>query len=190
MTAGVATGSALPYHRRMRSAVTMAARAATPGDAPALARIYNEGIEDRIATFETRRREPGEIRGWIGGSHPLVVVEAGEQVVAWASCSAYSARECYRGVAEVSVYVAREWRGRGAGRKALEALGAAAGAAGFHKLVGKIFAGNRASLALVRALGFREVGVHVRHGELDGVWHDIVVVERLLDGPAGGRATR
>ena len=158
----------------------MISRAATPNDAEALARIYNEGIDDRIATFETRSRTADDVRAWIGGAHPVVAVEDEGRVVAWASSFAYSDRVCYSGVAEVSVYVARDARGRGAGRRALAELVRAATAAGFHKLVGKIFAENDASLALVRALGFRDVGVHLRHGQLDGAWHDVVVVERLL----------
>ena len=105
--------------------------------------------------------------------------------MAWAARSPYSARQCYAGVAEVSVYVARSERRRGAGRLALEALIDAAAAAGLHKLVGKVLADNQASRALIAGLGFREVGVHQRHGKLDGQWRDVVVVERLLDDGAG-----
>ncbi|HEY6003031.1 MAG TPA: arsinothricin resistance N-acetyltransferase ArsN1 family A [Anaeromyxobacter sp.] len=155
-------------------------REAVPPDAEAIARIYNEGIEDRVATFEVRSRTADDVRAWLGGDHPVVVVEEAGEVVAWAAASAYSARACYAGVAEVSVYVARAARGRGLGRTALDALAARAAAAGFHKLTGKILAENAASRALVRAAGFREVGVHERHGRLDGTWRDVVVVERLL----------
>jgi L-amino acid N-acyltransferase YncA len=167
----------------MRDDVTT--RAATVQDAEALARIYNEGIEDRIATFETRLRTAEEVRAWVGSSHPVVVIEEQGNVIAWASSFAYSPRACYAGVAEISVYVARGARQKGAGRRALHALVHATAAAGFHKLVGKILARNEASLALVKALGFREVGVHLRHGQLDGTWHDVVVVERLLDRDEG-----
>lgn len=159
-------------------------RPAAESDAPALARIYNEGIEDRVATFETRPRSPEEIRSWLGGAHPVCVLEHGGRVVAWASSFAYSPRSCYAGVAEISVYVARDARGRGAGRQVLQALVEAAGAAGLHKLVGKILAENTASRRLVAAVGFREVGTHLRHGCLDGTWRDVVVVERLLGLPA------
>jgi L-amino acid N-acyltransferase YncA len=100
----------------------MTTRAATGEDAEALARIYNEGIEDRIATFETRIRTAEEVRAWLGGSHPVVVVEEQGKVIAWASSFAYSPRPCYAGVAEISVYVAREARRKGAGRRALDAL--------------------------------------------------------------------
>jgi L-amino acid N-acyltransferase YncA len=155
-------------------------RDAAPPDADAIAGIYNEGIEDRIATFEVRARTADDVRAWLAGDHPVVVVEEVGEILAWAAASAYSPRACYAGVAEVSVYVARRARGRGLGRVALEALAARASALGFHKLTGKIFAENVASRALVRAAGFREVGVHERHARLDGEWKDVVVVERLL----------
>ena len=97
----------------------MIARAATPDDSPAMARIYNEGIEDRVATFETRQRSAEDIRGWFDGVHPIVAVEEDGQVVAFASTSTYRPRECYAGIAETSVYVSRPFRRRGAGRLAL-----------------------------------------------------------------------
>ena len=175
----------IAYARSMESRAPgrTGARPAVEADAPALARIYNEGIEDRVATFETRPRSDEEVRAWLGGSHPVWVLEDGGRIVAWASSFAYSSRPCYAGVAEVSVYVARAARGRGAGRRVLEALREAAREAGFHKLVGKILAENQASRRLVAGLGFREVGLHLRHGRLDGVWRDVVVVECLLERP-------
>jgi L-amino acid N-acyltransferase YncA len=162
--------------------VAQVERDALPSDAEEIARIYNEGIEDRVATFEVRLRTADDVRAWLGGDHPVVVVEEGGRVLAWAAASAYSPRGCYAGVAEVSVYVSRAARGRGLGRTALDALAARAAASGFHKLTGKILAENGASRALVRAAGFREVGVHERHAKLDGTWRDVVVVERLLGG--------
>ena len=159
----------------------MEARPATTDDAPAIARIYNQGIEDRIATFETRLRTPDDILGWFDGAHPVVVVEDKGEIVAFAATSNYRSRECYAGIAEFSVYVARERRGRGAGRMALQALIEAAERAGFWKLVSRIFPENKASLGLALALGFREVGTYEKHGKLDGVWRDVVIVERLLD---------
>jgi phosphinothricin acetyltransferase len=158
----------------------MRARPATLEDAAAIARIYNQGIEERIATFETRLRSADDVRAWFDGAHPIVVVEDSDQVVAFASTSTYRPRECYAGIAEFSVYVAREARRRGAGRLAMEALIAEAAAAGFWKLVSRIFVENTASRALVRSLGFREVGVYHKHGRLDGAWHDVVIVERPL----------
>jgi len=156
------------------------ARCATPEDADAIARIYNEGIEDRVATFETRFRSDEDVRAWFDGVHPIVVVEDGGGVVAFAATFTYRPRECYAGIAEASVYVARAYRRRGAGRIALEALIQAAKDAGFWKLLSRIFPENAASRGLVRQLGFREVGIYERHGQLDGQWRDVVIVERLM----------
>jgi L-amino acid N-acyltransferase YncA len=156
------------------------ARLATPEDSRAIARIYNEGIEDRVATFETRLRSDEDVRGWFDGVHPVVVVEDGGEVIAFASTSEYRPRECYAGIAECSVYVARAARGRGAGRVAVEALIEAAEASGFWKLVSRVFPENAASRALMRSLGFREVGVYEKHGKLDSVWRDVIIVERLI----------
>jgi phosphinothricin acetyltransferase len=158
----------------------MRARAAGAEDAAGIARIYNQGIADRVATFETRPRAEADILRWLDGRHPVVVVEAEAQVVAFAATFGYRPRECYASIAEFSVYVARGWRGRGAGRVALAALIDAATAAGFTKLISRVFVENSASRRLLAALGWREVGVYERHGRLDGVWRDVVIVERLL----------
>jgi phosphinothricin acetyltransferase len=159
----------------------MTARNAVVSDASAMARIYNQGIEDRMATFETRLRSAADVEAWFDGAHPIVaVVEEGGSVIAFAGTSTYRPRACYAGIAEVSVYVAREWRGRKAGRVALDALFDAARSAGFHKLVSRVFPENRASLRMIGALGFREVGVYRKHGKLDGEWRDAIIVEKLL----------
>lgn len=156
------------------------ARAAIPDDSRAIATIYNEGIDDRVATFETRHRTAGDIRAWFGGRHPVIVVEQHGEVVGFASTSTYRPRECYDGVAEYSVYVARNARGQGVGRIALNALFDAAREAGFWKLVSRIFPENTSSLRLMQSLGFREVGTYRKHGKLDGQWRDVVIVEKLL----------
>jgi phosphinothricin acetyltransferase len=158
----------------------MRARPATPADAAAIARIYNEGIEERIATFETQPRTGADVEKWFDNVHPIVVIEDDGAVIAFASTSTYRPRECYAGIAEFSVYTARTARGRGAGRKAMEALSDAARAAGFWKLVSRVFVENTASRSLLRAVGFREVGLYQRHAQLDGVWRDVVIVEKLL----------
>jgi phosphinothricin acetyltransferase len=158
----------------------MQARAATPADAAAIAAVYNEGIEDRVATFDTRLRTAEDVAAWFDGTHPVVVVEEAGRVIAFASTSSYRPRECYRGVAEASVYVARQARGRGAGRLALQAVIDASEGAGFWKLVSRVFPENVASRRLIRSLGFREVGVYEKHGQLDGLRRDVVIVERLL----------
>ncbi len=151
-------------------------------DAEAIARIYNEGIEDRVGTLEIEPRSAEDVLGWIDAGYPLVVSEdeSGE-VVAWASAPPYRAhRPAYSGVADFSIYVSRAARGRGVGRTTLAALIAEAEGRGYWKLVSRIFPENEASLVLCRSLGFREVGVYRRHAKLDGAWRDVAIVELLL----------
>lgn len=158
----------------------MRVRDATADDAEAIAHIYNQGIDDRIATFETRHRTPDDVKKWFDGVHPVVVVEDSDRIIAFASASTYRPRECYAGIAEYSVYVERSARGRGAGRAAMQGLIAAAERARFWKLVSRIFVENVASRRLMESLGFREVGIYEKHGRLDGIWRDVVIVELLI----------
>ncbi len=160
--------------------MTIQTRAATPTDAPTIAHIYNQGIEDRIATYETEPRSAEDIQTWFDGVHPVVVAEDEDGVVAFASTSTYRPRPCYAGIAEFSIYVALERRGSGIGRVTLEALLQDAEKAGFWKLVSRVFVENTASRALLRSLGFREVGIYEKHAKYEGVWTDVVIVERLL----------
>jgi len=158
-------------------------RVATEEDAEAIARIYNEGIADRIATFETESRVPSDIARGLrehAPRWPTVVVERDGKVIAWASASEYRARSCYAGVAEFSVYVARDARGTGAGRAAMEALVPECESRGIWKLLSRVFPENEASRRLLAKVGFREVGTYRRHARLDGAWRDTVIVERLI----------
>jgi L-amino acid N-acyltransferase YncA len=161
--------------------MTLAARPASPDDAPMLVQIYNEGIEDRVGTFETRPRTMQDVLAWFDGVHPIIVVESeGEGVIAFAATSSYRSRECYAGIAEFSVYVARSSRGQGAGTVAMRALLDAVEPAGIWKLVSRIFVENDASRRLMASMGFREVGIYEKHAKLDGQWRDVVIVERLI----------
>jgi L-amino acid N-acyltransferase YncA len=169
----------------MVDATELRTRAATIADAAAIAAIYSEGIADRIATFETEPRSAGQIAEWFTGRQLVIVAEIEEMgPVAFAASFPYSARPCYAGIGEFSIYVAREYRGRGAGRAVLSALMEAAIAAGLHKLTSRVFPENAASRALLKGLGFAESGIHRPHGRLDGVWRDCVILERLLDMPS------
>ena len=160
----------------------MKTRSATVADAAAIAAIYNEGIADRIATFETEPRSATDIAGWFTGEHLVLVAETGEtEVVAFAASFPYSARPCYAGIGEFSVYVRRDYRRRGAGRAVLAALIEAAAALDMHKLPSRVFPENAASRALLKGLGFEEIGIHRRHGRSDGGRRDCVIVERLLN---------
>lgn len=160
--------------------MTLRPRPASLADTPGITRIYNEGIEDRLGTFETRLRTEDDVRAWFDGRHPIVVVEADGAIVAFASTSTYRPRDCYAGIAEFSVYVARTHRGLGAGRMAMTALVEAAARAGFWKLISRVFVENTASRRLLASLGFREVGTYHNHARLDGIWRDVVIVERLI----------
>jgi phosphinothricin acetyltransferase len=156
-------------------------REATREDAAAIAYIYNQGIEDRAATYETTLRSAEDIQGWFDGTHPIVVAEDDHgEIIAFASTSLYRPRPCYAGIAEFSVYVERTRRGGGVGRATLAALLQEAKEAGFWKLVSRVFVENSTSRALLRSLGFREVGIYYKHARLDGIWTDVVIVERLL----------
>jgi len=156
-------------------------RPAEPRDAEAVAAIYNHGIAERQATFETRARRPNEVAGWLEEGRPfLVATDENGAILGFARVSPYSIRRAYAGVAEHGVYVDPGARGRGVGVRLLDALAEAAEAAGYYKLTSRVFTTNGASLALHRAAGFTEVGVQRRHGRLEGEWKDTVLVERLL----------
>ncbi len=162
---------------------TRVVRLAQADDAAAIARIYNEAIDERIATFETDPRSTSDIVALLGKKgerYPTVVVEDDGQVVSFAWVSSYRERPCYRGVGEHSVYADRSVRRGGAGTAALLALFEEARRRGFWKLVSRIFVHNAPSRALHVKLGFREVGVYQRHAQLDGEWIDCVIVEKLL----------
>jgi L-amino acid N-acyltransferase YncA len=129
----------------MVDATELRTRSATLADAAAIAAIYNEGIADRIATFETEPRSAGQIGGWFTGGQLVIVGETEETgPVAFAALFPYSDRACYSGIGEFSVYVRRDYRGRGAGRAVLAALTQAAAAAGLHKLTSRVFPENAA----------------------------------------------
>ena len=157
-------------------------RPARPADAEAVAAIFEQGIEDRVATFETRPVAPEEWERRLASAEELVLVaEQDGRILAFAVAGPYADRhDYYAGIAEATMYVERASRRRGVGLKLLNALADAAEERGLYKLVGKILTTNHASIALVRECGFREVGVHRRHGHLDGEWKDVLVVERLL----------
>ena len=215
-------------------------RLATAPDAEAICRIYNQGIEDRVATLETELRTPDERRQWLasrGPRHPVIVAEVldpnatGEigrigatstslrppsvqggltapattvqggltappttikgdleapatkspvTTIAWASLNVFNARESYRFVADISVYVERGWRGKGVGRALLEKLIELGRQHGYHKLVLSAFPANAGGMALYARSGFRTVGIYREQGQLDGKWVDTIVMEKLL----------
>ena len=164
----------------MTGTLTTRFRAAADSDLPAVVAAYNAGIAERVATFETEPRTVADVAGWLADGQPFIVAERDSEVVGFARAGAYTDRCCYSGVGEHAVYVAPEARGLGLGRALLNELAAECERRGFYKLTSRVFADNAASLAAHRAAGFAEVGVQRRHGRLDGVWKDCVLVERLL----------
>jgi phosphinothricin acetyltransferase len=177
-------------------------RAATEADAAAIAAIYNQGIEDRLATLETELRTPQERRAWLaarGPRHPVIVAEATQPgttsnrppteraglaapatIIGWGSLNPFSARDAYRYVVDFSIYVERAYRGKGVGTTLLPRLIELARELGYHKMVLSAFPFNAAGMALYEALGFRTVGVYKEQGMLDGRWVDTIVMEKLL----------
>lgn len=165
-------------------------------DAAAIAEIYNQGIRGRNATFETEERSPENRAEWLlahDEHHPCFVAvlddTAGETVVGWVSADGYRTRPCYQGIAEFSVYVHDDYQGCGVGAALMAAFLPACEAAGLWKVLSRVFPENTGSRELCKRFGFREVGVYEKHGALDGIWRDVIIVERLLpknqEGPPG-----
>jgi phosphinothricin acetyltransferase len=180
------SGGRPPARRRLRDlsspaqSTSITIRRADPGDAERIATIYNEGIAERQATFETRPRGTAEVAGWTVRPLPVLVAEHEGRVVGFGRIGPYSEREVYSGIGEHAVYVGSDARRLGVGHALLEALAVAAEEIGLYKLTSRIFTTNTASIELHRASGFTIVGVQRHHGQLDGVWRDCVLVERLV----------
>jgi len=149
-------------------------------DLAAVAAIYSEGIQDRVATFETEPRTAADVAPWLDLPYPFLVASRGDAILGWIHASPYRPRACYAGIGDFSVYVARHARGYGVGDALLTAFLRACAAASLWKVVARIFVENAASRALCARHGFREVGIYEQHGQLDGLWRDVVIVERLL----------
>jgi L-amino acid N-acyltransferase YncA/DNA-binding transcriptional ArsR family regulator len=162
----------------------MEVRDATAAHAAAIAQIYNQGIEDRVATLETQLRTPEERTEWLAthdARHPvLVAVDGAGAVVGWGSLNVFNPRPAYGHVVDFSVYVAREKRGQGVGDALLSALEARARALGYHKLVLAAFPTNAPGMRLYERHGFTTVGIYHEQGMLDGRWIDVIVMEKIL----------
>lgn len=159
-------------------------RPARAADLARVAEIYNAGIAERVATFETAPRTIEDIRSWAEDGQPFIVATDNDDVVGWARAGTYSDRCVYEGVGEHAVYVHPDARGRGLGRKLLIELCAESERHGLYKLTSRVFTDNEPSRAAHRAAAFEEVGVQRRHGKLDGQWKDCVLVEGLLGAAA------
>lgn len=163
----------------------LAIRSARPEDVTAIARIYNQGIEDRIATLEVDAKSEDDVKTWLLDERPsryeTLVAESDGAIAGWASLRPYSHRCAYAGVADLSVYVAREARGKGVGEQLLTALEERARSNEFHKIVLFTFPFNEAGQRLYRKRGFREVGTFREQGTLDGRLIDVLIMEKILE---------
>ncbi|WP_379162691.1 arsinothricin resistance N-acetyltransferase ArsN1 family A [Paenibacillus sp. sgz5001063] len=167
----------------MEKNTTLTVRTAVNKDAESLLRIYNQGIEDRIATLETGLKDMAYMETWLQehqGRHTVLVAEQEGAVIGWASLNPYSHRCAYSGVADLSVYIERSVRGQGIGSALLAKLEATAQDNGFHKIVLFTFPFNDAGQGLYRKRGYREVGVFEKQGVMDGSYIDVMVMEKLL----------
>lgn len=151
-------------------------------DLPAICQIYNQGIGSGNATFETRLRTEADLHSWLEqlDQYPVLVLEQQGRVTGFAALSPYRSRDCYRGIAEFSIYLDPTVQGKGYGLPLLQALLHQAQQQGFWKVLSRIFTFNSASRALCKKAGFREVGIYEKHAQLKGQWLDVAIVEYLI----------
>ena len=152
-------------------------------DASDIARIYLQATQDHLATFENFLQTPEERTRWVNehsGNYPLLVADLNGWILGWAALSPYLVRPRMEGIAELLIYIDRDYRRHGVGRELMRAVQALAAACGHFKLVGRFLRHNDAGRTLCRMSGWREVGVHLKHTKLEGGWYDVVVVEYLI----------
>lgn len=163
---------------------TFLTRIACLDDMQQITEIYNQGIEDRIATLEADTKSVEQMVALFkarSDKHKMIVaVGASDAIKGWASLNVFNARECYQGVADLSIYVCRDERGKGVGKLLLLALIETAKQVGFHKMVLSTMAHNYIGHKLYATVGFTKVGTYIKQGMLDGKWIDITIMERLL----------
>ncbi|WP_340026816.1 arsinothricin resistance N-acetyltransferase ArsN1 family A [Paenibacillus sp. FSL K6-1096] len=162
---------------------TLTVRQASPEDIESILRIYNQGIEDRIATLETETKDSSYMEAWFNdrqGRFSVLVAETEGKVIGWASLNPYSHRCAYNGVADLSVYIDRSFRGQGAGSSLLESLHKVAKENSFYKIVLFTFPFNENGQGLYRKMGYRQVGVFEKQGVMDGEFIDVMIMEKLL----------
>ena len=162
---------------------SLAVRRASHRDFEAIRRIYNEGIEDRVATLDTEPKAATEIEAWWrehDGAYAVLVATDAGVVIGWASLNRFSQRCAHSAIADLSVYVTRSHRGRGVGAELLRRLEENARTSGFRKIVLHALNSNEQGKRLYRKCGFREVGVFEQHGVIDGGFADVVVMEKII----------
>jgi L-amino acid N-acyltransferase YncA len=161
----------------------MQIRKATVEDLSQILHIYNQGIEDRIATLEMDKKDKEYILAWFGDRkerYVVLIALEGEIVVGWASINPYSTRCAYDGVGDLSIYIHRDYRGKGIGKNLLNEIENTAKENVFYKLVLFTFPFNLLGQRLYRGAGFREVGIFRNQGMLDGKYVDVMAMEKLM----------
>lgn len=158
-------------------------RLASINDLGAILNIYNQGIEDKIATLEESQKDIEYMTEWFNNHKErfaVLVIEDNDEIVGWASLNAYSNRSAYAGVADLSIYIRRDYRGKGVGSSLLKEIECTAIKNDFNKIVLFTFPFNNLGQGLYKKNGFREVGVFKNQGKLDGRFVDVMIMEKLL----------
>ncbi|NWQ43294.1 N-acetyltransferase family protein [Bacillus sp. EB106-08-02-XG196] len=158
-------------------------RLASLNDLGAILNIYNQGIEDRIATLEENQKDIEYMTEWFNNHNErfaVLVIEDNDEIVGWASLNAYSNRSAYAGVADLSIYIRRDYRGKGVGSSLLKEIECTAIKNDFNKIVLFTFPFNNLGQGLYKKNGFREVGVFKNQGKLDGRFVDVMIMEKIL----------
>ena len=158
-------------------------RIAMEKDIGSIRMIYNQGIEDRIATLETEPKDEIFMKNWFEehqGRYSVLVAEQNEEVIGWASLNPYSNRCAYNGVADLSVYIRRDYRGKGIGTRLLQDIEALAIQQQFNKIILFTFSFNTSGQGLYKKCGYRKVGVLERQGYMDGKFIDVMIMEKIL----------
>ncbi|MBT2766016.1 arsinothricin resistance N-acetyltransferase ArsN1 family A [Paenibacillus sp. ISL-20] len=158
-------------------------RAAVTDDVERILNIYNQGIEDRIATLEVDVKDIAFMNNWFQqhqDRYAVIVAEYDNEVIGWASLNPYSQRCAYDGVADLSIYIDRAFRGKGIGSMLLQRLEEIASEKDFYKIVLFTFPFNHNGQGLYHKLGYRDVGVFEKQGILDDKYVDVKIMEKLL----------
>ncbi|KON67914.1 GCN5 family acetyltransferase [Peribacillus butanolivorans] len=161
----------------------MIIREAMEADIDSIKVIYNQGIEDRVATLETEMKDQSYMEEWFAkhiGRYKVIVADQEGEIVGWASLNPYNSRDAYKGVADLSVYISRDHRGKGVGGLLLQSIEKFAEENDFNKIVLFTFPFNQMGQGLYKKRGYREVGVFKNQGILDGEFVDVMAMEKLL----------
>jgi L-amino acid N-acyltransferase YncA len=159
-------------------------RRASTDDLESILNIYNQGIEDRIATLEEDEKDIGYMTDWFNnhnGRFAVMVVENSDEIVGWASLNPYSNRCAYAGVADLSIYIRRDHQGKGVGSLLLKEIERTAVKNQFNKIVLFTFPFNTLGQGLYRKNGYREVGVFKNQGKIEGRFVDVMIMEKVFE---------